>query len=151
MWNLLTPSTLRDVSIFLGAYLALQTATSRLQGDTPVAFADHPLLVAHGFVPLLQDLKEMSTPQQLKALLDVIEEFLELCVEGNVHRNGFRANRLLHHCMQMVRSILNTLKSSSHHRNAMDAIAYETDNAPVIEAMLNDALRNMLLDGVDRH
>lgn len=151
MWNLLTASTLRDVSIFLGAYLALQTVGSHLQTDIPDAFANYPLLVAYGFVPLLDDLRGMATSQQQKALLDTIEDFLELCAEGNVRRNGFRANRLLHHSVDMVKSILNERKASSGHREAMDAIAYETDNVPVLDTMLNDALRNMLLDGVDRH
>lgn len=147
MWNLITTSTLRDASIFIGAYLTLQAVASGFRSEPSEAFKRHPLLVKHGFAPILEGLTCLATPDQLKVLLDTIEEFLGLCTQGNVRRDGFRANRLLHHSLHTAKEILRDMKASQEHRDAMNAISYETDNLPQFESMMTDVLRNMLLDG----
>lgn len=151
MWNhLITTSTLRDASIFIGAYLTLQAVANGFRSEPPEAFKSYPLLVGHGFGPVLEGLACMATPDKLKALLDTIEKFLAVCTEGNVRRDGFRANRLLQQSLDTVKDILRVIKASEHHRDAMDAISYETDNLPQFETMMTDALRNMLLDGTHK-
>ena len=147
MWNnLITGATVREVGLFVAAYVMMQTVNNIRGTHVPEQFLPYKMTVDSGFLPVLRDLTHIIPQEALDNVLRSIEEFLNVCKNGNVRRNGFEANRLNRRCLSFLQDALKCVKASTNHQAAMDAIAFENDELPVLVGMMDDMLRNMLLD-----
>jgi hypothetical protein len=146
MRNLITPSTLKEIAVFAGAYAAIQGFGYIKSTMIDSCFKSHPMIVKHGFVSILQPLHNIMPPNEFEKILDSLEEFITMCENGDVRKGGFMTNRLATRWISEVESFIRTTRSHKDVNTAMIAISYEKDQLPILKSMIDDIQRNMLLD-----
>lgn len=105
-----------------------------------------PLTRASGFSAPLSRIAEMIEPRELRQLVALIEEFLETADKATRDASlGFTANRLADSIRARYTAIFRALSGHRDGDVAMRVMQLQQDDLPVVEGLLDDHLRNMLL------
>lgn len=146
MWHqLFNSGLLKDAGIFAGAYMTLQMVHRMRSTDVDPIFDDYPYTRAFNYVPILCPLLKMEQPSALREVLRQLEQFLETAAKSDVRRHGFEVNRTGNMVVHQTKQLIERAKRSSSNTLAIAAMDYERDELPVLEGMVDDTMRNMLL------
>tara|TARA_B110000046_G_scaffold102159_2_gene109808 strand:+ start:2074 stop:2520 length:447 start_codon:yes stop_codon:yes gene_type:complete len=146
MWQqLLASGLLKDLGIFAGAYAGIQVANRLHTPEVDPIFEAYPYVQAFGYVPLLTQITTLEQPALHRDLLRVIEGFLQAATTGNVRVDGFRVNRQANDILRRLKHLVDSSKRSPNDTVALAAMDFERDDMPVVEGMVNNTVRNMLL------
>ena len=148
MWqHLLNAGMLKDVGVFAGAYMAIQ-AVQRFRTSQPnPVFDEYPYVKAFGYVQILTPLVAFVRPLEMRNLNREVNRFLESAATGSVRQHGFETNRMGNELLEQVRASVNVAKRDVDTNVALLAMDFERDELPILEGMVDDTIRNMLLAG----
>ena len=149
MWHkIVQTGLLKDVFVLAGAYGVIQGVRVLRRTKALTAFDAYPTVLACGYDRVLTPLFELEQSLRVEEILAVTEHFLCLSKEGNVRRDGFQVNQLGNEVARKTKAVLNAAKRGASKDAALAAVHYERDSLPSLESMLDDTLRNMLMDHV---
>ena len=135
----------KDAGLFAGAYMVIQMVSRMKNTEIDPIFDHYPHIQAYGYIPILTPLLKLEQPIALRDLLRTLESFLETVEKSDVRRDGFETNRVGNNVIATTKTLVDRAKRTSTTAIALTAIDFERDEMPILEGMIDDSLRNMLL------